>query len=83
MYMYMNLQVVNENNKPVAGLFNWTALNRKDKLKVLKLLHDRMDAVCADEDACQIGKLWKVCMYLHVQIILCTYKCVKKLRSRV
>ena len=67
-----HLQVVNEYNRPVSGLFTWTALNRKDKLKVLQMLPDAMSCVLPEEDATQIGKLWKVCTlnkkitYIHV-----------------
>ena len=56
----------------VSDLFTWTVLNRKDKLKVLQTLLDTMSYILPEEDATQIGKLWKVCTlnknitYIHV-----------------
>ena len=59
----------------VAGLFTWTALNRKQKLTVLKELPQKLPEVLPEEDAIQIGTLWNAssisnihvhCIPLHV-----------------
>jgi hypothetical protein len=51
---------VNENNKPVSGLFTWTALTRRDKLKVLKNLPTYLPELLPSPDATKIALLWKV-----------------------
>lgn len=56
---FLKHKVVNENNKPVPGLFNWTALTRRDKLKVLGGLPELLE-VLPPPDANKIGSLWKV-----------------------
>ena len=58
-YIY-TFQVVNENNKPVSGLFTWTALTRRDKLKVLKNLPTYLPELLPSPDATKIALLWKV-----------------------
>ena len=60
----------------VAGVFTWTALNRKQKLTVLKELPQKLPEVLPEEDAIQIGTLWKassisskpscICILLHI-----------------
>jgi hypothetical protein len=52
--------VVNENNRPVSGLFTWTVPTRRDKLRVLHNLPRHLSELLAEPDATQIGTLWKV-----------------------
>ena len=41
-------------------MFTWTALDRKQKLKVLKGLPDDLHKVLPEDDAARISVLWKV-----------------------
>ena len=43
--------LIYENNRPIAGMFTWTALDRKQKLKVLKGLPDHLHKVLPENDA--------------------------------
>ena len=63
-YMY-TYTVINENNKPVAGLFTWTALNQKDKLKVLRNLPEMLKELLPEKDSNQIGNYGR---YKHLDV---------------
>jgi len=71
MYIFTVPQAQDENNRPVKGVFTWTALSRKHKLTVLRELPPMMDTILPENDAVQIGRLWKVniCIdYKHMDL---------------
>ena len=57
---HVTFQAVNENNRPVSGMLNWTALTRKDKHKVLKNLPTHLPELLPSPDPSKIASLWKV-----------------------
>lgn len=56
---FITIQAQDENKRPVSGVFEWTALDRRQKLKVLRALPDKLGDLFP-EDVPRIGTLWKV-----------------------
>ena len=54
--------------KPAPGRFDCTALNGKQKLRVLRRLPEKMATIIDEDVAAKVAKLWIVSFNLHVYI---------------
>jgi len=63
----------NEHGKAVPDMFEWTALDRKQRLKVLQQLPHQLGSLFPHEDAHKVGALWKVGTIINC--FLCSPAC--------
>lgn len=57
---YPQSQKQDANGKPIAGRFEWTALDRRQKLAVLQQLPEKLHVLFPEESVQAISSLWKV-----------------------